>query len=125
MTPPLFVGQPRAVQAMTMTPRSSVGDILWPALVGGEGATGLGRSFRLEQSQGWSAGELRAHQYRPLAALSRHARAAVPFYRKRLADTGLTDEQALTPEGWLRIPLLTRQDIRQHQADLIRGGSPS
>jgi phenylacetate-CoA ligase len=103
---------------MTMTPRSSVPDILWPALVVGGGATALGLAFQLEQSQWWSAEELLAHQYRQLTALLRHARATVPFYQKRLADTGLTDEQDLTPEAWLRIPLLTRQDIRQHQADL-------
>jgi phenylacetate-CoA ligase len=103
---------------MAMTPRSSVRDILWPALVAGGGATVLGLTFQLEQSQWWSAEELLAHQYRQLAALLRHARATVPFYRKRLADAGLTDEQALTPEGWLRIPLLTRQEIWRHQADL-------
>src|SRR6516162_3057104 len=103
---------------MRMTPQSSVRDILWPALVVGGGATALALAFQLEQSQWWSAEELLAHQYRQLAALLRHARATVPFYRMRLADTGLTDEQALTPEGWLRIPLLTRQDIRQHQTDL-------
>ena len=82
-----------------MTPNSSLRDILWPALVVGGGATVLGLAFQLEQSQWWSAAELRAHQYRQLAALLRPARAAVPFYRKRLADTGLTDEEALTPEG--------------------------
>jgi phenylacetate-CoA ligase len=103
---------------MTMTPRSSIRDIHWPALVVGGGASALGLAYQLEQSQWWSAEELRNHQYRQLAALLRHARATVPFYRKRLAESGLTDEQALTPEGWLRIPLLTRQDIRQHQDDL-------
>jgi phenylacetate-CoA ligase len=85
----------------------------------------LGLAFQLEQSQWWSAEELLAHQYRQLAALLRHARATVPFYQKRLAVAGLTDEQALTPEGWLRIPLLTRQDIRQHQADLTTTHLPS
>jgi phenylacetate-CoA ligase len=110
---------------MTLTPQSSVRDIVWPALVVGGGATALGLAFQLEQSQWWPAEELRAHQYRQLAALLRHARATVPFYQKRLADTGLTDEQALTPDGWLRLPLLTRQDIRQHQADLTTTHLPS
>jgi phenylacetate-CoA ligase len=110
---------------MTVTPRSSVRDILWPAVAVGGGATALGLAFQLEQSQWWSAEELLAHQYWQLAALLRHARATVPFYQKRLADTGMTDEQALTPEGWLRIPLLTRQDIRQHQADLTTTDLPS
>jgi phenylacetate-CoA ligase len=85
----------------------------------------LGLAFQLEQSQWWSAEELLARQYRQLAMLLRHARATVPFYRKRLADTGLSDEQALTPEGWLRIPLLTRQEIRQHQTDLTATDLPS
>jgi phenylacetate-CoA ligase len=82
-------------------------------------------AYQLEQSQWWSAEQLRNHQYGQLAALLRHARATVPFYRKRLAESGLTDEQALTPEGWLRIPLLTRQDIRQHQDDLTTTQLPS
>jgi phenylacetate-CoA ligase len=102
-----------------------VRDILWPAIVVGGGATVLGLAFQLEQSQWWSAEELLAHQYRQLAALLRHARATVPFYRKRLADAGLTDEQALTPESWLHMPLLTRQEVRQHQADLITTHLPS
>jgi phenylacetate-CoA ligase len=110
---------------MTMTPESSVRDILWPALVVGGGATVLGLAFQLEQSQWWSAEELLAHQYRQLGALLHHARATVPFYRTRLADTGLTDEQALTPEGWRRMPLLTRLDIRQLQADLTTTHLPN
>jgi phenylacetate-CoA ligase len=107
-----------------MIPRSSVRDILWPAVVVGAGATALGVAIQLEQSQWWSAEELLAHQFRQLAVLLRHARATVPFYRQCLADTGLTDEDALTPEGWLRIPLLTRQEIRQHQADLTTSQLP-
>jgi hypothetical protein len=43
---------------MTMTPQSSVRDILWPALVVGGGATALGLAFQLEQSQWWPAEEL-------------------------------------------------------------------
>jgi len=103
---------------MTMTPRSSVRDVLWPAIVMDEEATLLALAFQLEQTQWWSAEELLAQQYRQLTALLRHARATVPFYQKRLADAGVGGEEALTPEGWLRIPLLTRQDIRQHQPDL-------
>jgi phenylacetate-CoA ligase len=110
---------------MRMTPQSSVRDILWPAVVVGGGATALALAFQLEQSQWWSAEELREHQNRQLAALLRHARMTVPFYQKRLADTGMTDEEAVTPEGWLRIPLLTRQDIRHHQADLTTTRLPS
>lgn len=103
---------------MTMTPWSSVRDVVWPAIVRGEGASLLATAFQLEQSQWWSVRDLQVHQSWQLLSLLRHARANVPWYQQQLAGAGLTDEQAITPEGWLQIPLLTRQDLRQHQAEL-------
>ena len=84
---------------MTMTPRSSVRDVLWPAIVMDEEATLLALAFQLEQTQWWSAEELLAQQYRQLTASLRHARATVPFYQKRLADAGVGGEEALTPQA--------------------------
>ncbi|MEO5731187.1 MAG: phenylacetate--CoA ligase family protein, partial [Byssovorax sp.] len=86
----------------------------------GEESILLATEFQLEQSQWWSARELQAHQRRQLAALLRHARATVPWYEKRLDAAGITDVQSITPESWSRIPLLTRQDVQRHQAELIR-----
>src|SRR5258708_4964724 len=98
---------------MTATPRASVRDLVWPALVTGAGATLVATAFQLEQAQWWSAQDLRAHQYRQLAALLRHARETVPFYRRRLEEAGIGgEERPLTEQAWARIPLLTREDIR-------------
>ena len=109
---------------MSMAPRSSVCDVVWPAIVVGEESILLATEFQLEQSQWWSAQDLQAHQLRQLAALLRHARATVPWYEKRFDDAGITDEQSLTPESWSRIPLLTRQDAQHHQAELISNSVP-
>jgi phenylacetate-CoA ligase len=109
---------------MRTTPRSSVRDVVWPAIVTGQASTVLAVAFQLEQSQWWSAEELQAQQYRQLAPLLRHARTTVPFYQNRFDDAGLTGEQPITPESWLRIPLLTRQDVRQRQADLTSNAVP-
>jgi phenylacetate-CoA ligase len=104
---------------MTMTPRSSVSDVVWPAIVTDEGSTLLATAFQLQESQWWSAQDLQDHQFWQLAALLRHARETVPWYQKQLGDAGLTDEQALTPEGWLRVPLLTRRDLQHHSAEFM------
>lgn len=109
---------------MTMAPRSSVLDVVWPAIVVGEDSTLLATEFQLEQSQWWSARDLQAHQRLQLAALLRHARASVPWYEKRFEDAGLTEAQSLTPEGWSRIPLLTRQELQRHQAEIVSVSAP-
>jgi len=110
---------------MATTLRSSVRNAVWPAIVTGRGATLLSTAFQLELSQWWPAPMIEAQQRRQLAALLAHARETVPFYKKRFEDAGLTDQEALTPEGWLRIPLLTRQDIRSQKADLASTAVPS
>ncbi|MFS8065796.1 MAG: phenylacetate--CoA ligase family protein [Byssovorax sp.] len=107
-----------------MAPRSSVRDVVWPAIVVGEESILLATEFQLEQSQWWSAQDLQAHQHRQLAALLRHARATVPWYEKRLDAAGITDVQSITPESWSRIPLLTRQELQDHQAELISRSVP-
>src|SRR5262245_10814541 len=102
---------------MILTPRSSVRDIVWPAIMAGEGAALVAMAFQLSQTEWWSPQDLQAPQRRQRSALLRHARATVPWYRRRFDDAGLTGDAELTPEAWLRVPLLTRQDIREHQAE--------
>ena len=106
---------------MMVIPRSSVRDVIWPALVTGEDATFLATAFQLEQSQWWSPRDLEAQQLRQLAGLLRHARATVPFYRERLDAAGLGGDAPITPitmDAWRRLRLLTREDIRAHREDL-------
>jgi phenylacetate-CoA ligase len=109
---------------MATSIRSSIHDIVWPAVVTGEGSGLLAMAFQLEQTQWWSAQDLQAHQYRQLAALLRHARATVPWYEERFEGAGLTGGEPPTPESWLRIPLLTREDIRLRLSDLACGRAP-
>jgi phenylacetate-CoA ligase len=102
-----------------MTPLSGVGSVVFPAIVGGEGSTLLATAFQLERSQWWPAREIEAHQRLQLSALLRHAARAVPWYRERLDG-----DAPITEERWARIPLLTRQDIRDHRAELTSDRVP-
>lgn len=93
-------------------------DVVWPAVVWSPGSSLLATVLQLEHSQWWSAQDLAAHQRKQLAALLRHARANVPFYRDRLDAAGVAGAEPEASARWRRIPLLTRQDIRDHQAEL-------
>jgi phenylacetate-CoA ligase len=102
---------------MLIAPRSSVRGLVWPALPRGEAATFLALAFQLEASQWSSPQDLWDRQAAQLSSLVRHAFDTVPFYRARLEQAGIGDGPS-TLEAWRRIPLLTREDIRRHGADL-------
>jgi phenylacetate-CoA ligase len=98
--------------ASSAVPRSSVSDIIWPALPSGAAASLLAMQYQLDQSQWWTADQLRVQQFRQLHALLTHAWESIPFYRERLKSAGFDPRTALTPETFFRLPLLHRQDVQ-------------
>lgn len=101
------------------TPRSSAEGIAWPAAMGGQGAALLAMQYQLDRTQWWPPEVLRRHQFRQLEALLRHADAAVPYYRRALAEAGVDPAAGLTEAAWSRIPLLTRRTL-QEQGEALR-----
>ncbi len=103
---------------------SSIPGIAWPAIPGAEGATALALQFQLERSQWLAPEQLRELQFRQLDALLRHAWDTVPYYRERWRgryDPG----QPLTPEGFTRLPLLTRSELQANFDALRSTASPA
>src|SRR5262245_52024089 len=68
----------------------------------------------LEQSERWSRAELEAYQDERLRAVVAHAYATVPFYRRRFDAHKLTPADIRGGADLPKLPLLTRQDIRDH-----------
>lgn len=104
-------------------PRTSRGSIAWPAIPGPDAAKRLAVLRQLEVNQWRRPDEIRRGQFLQLNSLLRHAKATVPFYGQRLRDAGLTGKRPVGPEDWLRMPLLTRQDI-QKAGDKLRSTAP-
>jgi phenylacetate-CoA ligase len=71
---------------------------------------------RLEASQWWSAGDIRARQFQMLAPLLRHAVANVPWYQRALA--GLDLRGRISEAAWQAVPILTRAELQAHADDL-------
>lgn len=67
----------------------------------------------LEQTERFSKTQLLAFQRKSLARLVTHARATVPFYRDRLSPLFRRDG-SIDWEGWSDVPLLTKDDLRNH-----------
>jgi len=85
---------------------------LWPALPSTDGSATLAMLFQLEQSQWLSPAALARKQDQQLAAVLQHAHASVPYYRQRWQ--GLYDARAPARAQLARLPLLPRNEVRQH-----------
>lgn len=98
--------------------RSTTQHIVWPAIPSRQGGALAAILMQLEQSQWWPPARLQAMQYQQLTQLCSHAAQQVPFYRQRFATLDWKPGQAMTPEIWARLPLLTRDDIQGEGSNL-------
>jgi phenylacetate-CoA ligase len=73
----------------------------------------------LAASEGWSRAELEAYQDERLRVVIEHAYESVPFYRRRFEALKLVPADIRGRADLPKLPLLTKQDIRRHFADLV------
>jgi len=73
-----------------------------------------------ERNQWLDAEQIQALQWQKLRRLIAHCWAEVPYYRRRWQALGLAGpEDIREPSDYARLPLLTKQDIRDNFDDLI------
>lgn len=83
------------------------------------------RTYRfLAKSQWWSAEELREYQRRRLRRLLRHAYENVPYYRGVFDERGLKPDDFDDVEDLKKLPILTKDIIREHRDDLTARNIP-
>lgn len=68
----------------------------------------------LRERDHWSRDQLEAHQLQHLRALVEHAARTVPYYRDLFRDIGVRPEDIRTLADYARIPVLTKQLIREN-----------
>ena len=93
-------------------PASSVKGIEWPAIPSPRGRIILSLLHQLEQSEWWSAEEIRASQFKQLRRVLTFAVKNVPFYRQRFKECGIEGFTKFSPEEWKDFPRLQRHDIQ-------------
>jgi len=72
-----------------------------------------------EDTQWWSPQQLRELQNEKLRALIIHAYENVPYYRRIFDERGLSDRDIQTVEDLKKLPILTKDDIRQNAKDML------
>jgi len=103
-------------------PRSTLAGIAWPALTDPAASRLLALQLQLEQSQWWPAELIEARQFAQLRQVLLHAARTVPYYAARL---GAFDAGApLDRERWMRLPVLSRQDVQLNREALLSGAVP-
>jgi phenylacetate-CoA ligase len=78
----------------------------------------------LEDAQWLSRVELERLQLFKLQRLLHHAYRHVPFYRRRFEDAGLHPDHIHSLADLRRLPVLTRDDVRQHPHELVADNIP-
>lgn len=63
--------------------------------------------------------KLKAFQWTELQNLLRHAYEFSPWYRERLAAHGIKPDDVKTPADYLRIPIISKDDIRAHRDEML------
>ena len=79
---------------------------------------------QIERAPFASPDEVRENQWRRLEALIAHAEQRVPYYRELFRALGLSSRDIRTPDDFSRLPILTKDIIRERWRDLIREDVP-
>lgn len=79
----------------------------------------------LEQTQWWTPAQLQALQQERLQALIRHAYENVPYYRRLFTSRGLRPADLRRPDDLYKLPVLTKQQVRQHWDELRARNLPA
>ena len=72
-----------------------------------------------EKTQWLPAQEMQKIQWQKVKTILEHAYLNVPYYRKKFTEAGITHQDINTPHDLLKIPLLTKDDIRENFNDLL------
>ncbi len=75
----------------------------------------------LEESQWWSPEKLRELQDKKLRALVKHAYENVPYYHRVFRERGLTDRDIETVDDLVKLPVLTKKEVRDNFNDMLAG----
>ena len=107
---------------MRPLPGSLVRNVSWNLHRVTTGVDAARAARELERWQWLSPDELREHQDRRLRELIADVGRHVPYFRRVLAEAGLTPEEFRGLEDLPRLPLLTKDLIDAHRDELFREG---
>ncbi len=79
---------------------------------------------QVEANEWLSADELAAMAWEKQKRLVAHAYARSPYYRKKYSEAGLQPGDLKQPEDFSKLPVLTKDEVRNHLDDMVAQGVP-
>lgn len=95
--------------------QSALNQVAWPAPMTPSASSRGAVLFQLEQTQWWSPESLQRAQFEQLKLLVPYAARHVPHHQKALKD--FATAEAITPERWVDVPVLTRDLLAPGRKD--------
>jgi phenylacetate-CoA ligase len=89
------------------------------------GTSALKKAKFLENSQWWETSQIKEYQLEKFRALISHAYLNVPYYNRVFKERGLQPSDIKELGDITKIPILTKQDVRQHQQELVATNIPA
>jgi phenylacetate-CoA ligase len=68
--------------------------------------------------------KVRENQFKKLSTLLAHAESHVPYYREMFRDLGITSRDIRSSSDFARLPVLTKEIVRERLGDLVREDVP-
>ena len=109
---------------MGSTRGPSVGRALLAMTCRMRGADILGTLKRIQRAPFRSPDEIRDGQLRDVRALLAHAETLVPYYRTLFRNLGVRSQEIRDWDDFARLPILTKDIIREEERNLIREDVP-
>lgn len=78
---------------------------------------------QLLESEKWSKEQFEAYQQEQLLKLLQHCFKNIPYYKNRASEFGI-DPQNIKVEDFYKIPILTKEEVRTHQDELVDPSVP-
>jgi phenylacetate-CoA ligase len=98
--------------------KTSVPDLVWPAVPSPTAAALIAQLFQLEQTQWLSAHALLERQLAQLGQVTAHAYRHSPYYRQLFDQCGIGANEVWSEEKLGSVPLLTRQALLERGASI-------
>jgi phenylacetate-CoA ligase len=104
---------------------TAVGRILFGLTHRLRGSRSLTLLRQIAEGPHLSPSEIQAAQFRRLSELLAHAETHVPYYREIFRELGIRSQDVRNLRDFARLPILTKDIIRQRYRDLVRDDVPS
>lgn len=97
---------------MTPLPKSVVHSLQFPAFTGPEQTQQLALQFQLQNTQWWTAEEIKRHQFNQLNVVLRHAVQTVPYYTELFRKKAINLPEFIDEVFIASLPISSRADLQ-------------